>query len=138
MQGRRNHGKSWDPATIDLPDAKRWRNRASRLGRSGLSSAPTRICWPKAQEFAWAAVRLVRIDPRASFELITRICELIFRRKLRPSFPAQIAGSRCKVINRVLVITAGSAGVMRIGRQRPFTASLPGFLKDVRTEVMPY
>src|SRR5881397_1272053 len=74
---------------------------------------------PRPREFAGQRPRnsrgqrcdLCGLTHGTSFELITRICELIFRRKLRPSFPAQIAalvpgancGPRSRIPNRVLV-----------------------------------
>ncbi len=92
---------------------------------------------PRPREFAGQRPRNSRgqrcdlcvLTHRISFGLITRICELIFRRKLRPSF---------RDTKQSFNMTAGSPRATPVGRQGPFTASLLGFLKDVRTEVMPY
>src|SRR5437667_5649554 len=92
---------------------------------------------PRPREFAGQRPRnsrgqrcdLCGLTHGTSFELITRICELVFRRKLRPSF---------KDTKQSFSMTAGSPRATRVGRQGPFTASLLGFLKDVLTEVMTY
>jgi hypothetical protein len=67
---------------------------------------------------------------RMSSGLITRICELITRVQSQPSFTRNKQS-----------VSMASGSLLRgrgLGAQRPFTAGLPGFFKDVRTEVMPY
>ena len=75
-------------------------------------------------------MRLVRIDPPDKL--------WVDYEDMRTDLPAQIAGSRCKGNKQSLSDDVRSPRVTPIGGQRPFTASLLGFLKDVRTEVMPY